>query len=42
VLAASVASGIPLRAQKASFWLQVGTPEDLPVAEHELRARKGI
>lgn len=40
VLAASIASGIPLRAQQATFWLQVGTPEDLPVAEQELRVRK--
>ena len=41
VLAASVASGIPLRAQKASFWLQVSSPEDLRVVEQELRARRG-
>lgn len=41
VLAASIASGIPLRAQQATFWLQVGTPEDLPMAEEVLRTHKG-
>lgn len=39
VLAASIASGVPLKALKATFWLQVGTPEDLPVAERKLQAR---
>lgn len=40
VLAASRASGIPLVAQRASFWFQVSAPEDLAPAGAALRARK--
>lgn len=40
VLAASKTSGIPLVAQRASFWFQVTAPEDLVPAAEALRARK--
>lgn len=40
VLAASNASGIPLRALQASFWFQVTAPEDLAEATRALKTRK--
>jgi bifunctional UDP-N-acetylglucosamine pyrophosphorylase/glucosamine-1-phosphate N-acetyltransferase len=40
VLAASKQSGIPLRALRASFWVQVTSPEDLAKAEEILKTGK--
>lgn len=40
VLAASKASGIPLKTITTSFWLQVTAPEDLARTEEALRVRK--
>lgn len=39
VLAASLASGIPLRAIEATFWFQITAPEDLVRAEEVVRVR---
>jgi NDP-sugar pyrophosphorylase family protein len=40
VLAASKESGIPLKALRASFWVQVTSPEDLAKAEEILKGGK--
>lgn len=39
VLAASIASGIPLAAVRSTFWIQVTAPEDLQKAEEALSVR---